>query len=156
MGTVAHYLEVEAPAAQCYAWWRGLTNLPQIMPDVQSVEPVAGSTKVTHWKVSGPLGKTVEWQAHIVEDVENTRIAWATEDSGALEVKNAGAVRFDDHGGTTGVEVSLAYDPPAGVLGDAVAKLFADPQDKVEKALQAFKTTIEQATPSSGPTIKHT
>ena len=44
MGTVAHYLEVEAPAAQCYAWWRGLTNLPQIMPDVESVEPVSGST----------------------------------------------------------------------------------------------------------------
>jgi uncharacterized membrane protein len=155
MGTVAHYLEVEAPAAQCYAWWRGLTNLPQIMPDVQSVEPQGGSTKVTHWKVSGPLGKTVEWDATIVEDVENTRIAWATEESSGLDVKNAGAVRFDDHGGTTGVEVSLNYDPPAGILGDAVAKLFADPQAKVEKALQAFKATIEQATPASGPTVKN-
>ena len=156
MGTVAHYLEVEAPAAQCYAWWRGLTNLPQIMPDVESVQPVDGSTQVTHWKVSGPLGKTVEWQAHIVEDVEDTRIAWATQDSGPLEVKNSGAVRFDDHGGTTGVEVSLAYDPPAGILGEAVATLFADPQGKVEKALQAFKTTIEQATPATGPTVKTT
>ena len=154
MGTVAHYLEVEAPAAQCYAWWRGLTNLPQIMPDVESVEPQGGSTTVTHWKVHGPLGKSVEWDAKIVEDVENTRIAWATEDSSGLEVKNAGAVRFDDHGGTTGVEVSLEYDPPAGVLGDAVAALFANPQSKVEKALQAFKTTIEQATPATGPTVK--
>ena len=60
MGTVAHYLEVNAPADQCYAWWRGLTNLPQIMPDVQSVTPKDGSTHVTHWRVSGPLGKTVE------------------------------------------------------------------------------------------------
>ena len=156
MGTVAHYLEVEAPAAQCYAWWRGLTNLPQIMPDVESVEPQGGSTKVTHWKVRGPLGKTVEWDATIVEDVENTRIAWATEDSSGLDVKNSGAVRFDDHGGTTGVEVSLQYDPPAGLLGDAVAALFADPQSKVEKALDAFKQTIESATPASGPTVKST
>lgn len=154
MGTVAHYLEVEAPAAQCYAWWRGLTNLPQIMPDVKSIEPAAGSTEKTHWKVSGPLGKTVEWDATIVEDVENTRIAWATEESSGLDVKNAGAVRFDDHGGTTGVEVSLEYDPPAGLLGDAVAALFASPQGKVEDALQAFKKTIEAATPSSGPTVK--
>jgi uncharacterized membrane protein len=155
MGTVAHYLEVNAPADQCYAWWRGLTNLPQILPDVESVTPQAGSTQVTHWKVHGPLGKSVEWDATIVEDVPNTRIAWATEESSGLDVKNAGAVRFDDHGGTTGVEVSLQYDPPAGILGEAVAKIFADPQAKVEKALQAFKATIEAATPGSGSTVKN-
>ena len=154
MGTVAHYLEVNAPADQCYAWWRGLTNLPQIMPDVEAVVPKDGSTHVTHWKVNGPLGKTVEWDATIVEDVPNTRIAWATEESSGLDVKNAGAVRFDDHGGTTGVEVSLQYDPPAGVLGDAVAALFANPQSKVEKALESFKTTIESATPGGGTTVK--
>ena len=150
MGTVAHYLEVNAPADQCYAWWRGLTNLPQIMPDVESVEPQAGSTEVTHWKVSGPLGKTVEWDARIVEDVPGSKIAWATVDTSGAEVQNSGAVRFDDHGGTTGVEVSLAYDPPAGPLGEAVAKLFSDPQSKVEEALQAFKSTIESATPGTG------
>ncbi len=155
MGSVAHYVEVNAPAEQCYAWWRGLTNLPQIMPDVQSVTPRDGSTHTTHWKVSGPLGKTVEWDARIVEDVPSTRIAWATEDSSGLEVKNAGAVRFDDHGGTTGVEVSLQYDPPAGLLGEAIAKLFSDPQDKVEKALAAFKQTIEASTSGSGTTVKH-
>ena len=156
MGSVTHYLEVNAPAAQCYAWWRGLTNLPQIMSDVESVTPVSGGTQRTHWKVHGPLGKTVEWDAKIVEDVPGTRIAWATEDSSGLDVKNAGAVRFDDHGGTTGVEVSLQYDPPAGILGEAIAKIFADPQDKVEKALAAFKTTIEAASPGGGTTVKQT
>ena len=141
MGTVAHYLEVNAPAQTCYAWWRGLTNLPQILPDVESVQPVAGGeAELTHWKVSGPLGKSVEWDAKIVEDVPGEKIAWA---STGGTVANSGAVRFDDHGASTGVEVSLAYDPPAGVLGDAVAKLFADPQDKVEKALASFKSTIE-------------
>jgi uncharacterized membrane protein len=112
MGTVAHYLEVNVPADQCYAWWRGLTNLPQILPDVESVTTQAGDGQLTHWKVSGPLGKTVEWDAK---------------------------------GATTGIEVSLAYDPPAGIVGDAVAKLFADPQDKVERALESFKATIEAA-----------
>lgn len=153
MGTVAHYLEVNAPSDQCYAWWRGLTNLPQIMPDVESVEPQGGSTAVTHWKVHGPLGKTVEWDATIVEDVPGAKIAWATENSSGLDVKNAGAVRFDDHGATTGVEVSLEYDPPAGVLGEAIAKIFADPQAKVEKALAAFKTTIEASTPRGGASV---
>jgi uncharacterized membrane protein len=145
MGTVAHYLEVNAPADQCYAWWRGLTNLPQILPDVESVQPQQGSTQLTHWKVSGPLGKSVEWDATIVEDLPGQKIAWASTDG---DVANSGAVRFDDHGTTTGVEVSLQYDPPAGVVGDAVAKLFADPQDKVEKALEAFKKTIESGRPA--------
>lgn len=139
MGTVAHYLEVNVPSDQAYAWWRGLTNLPQIMPDVESVETLG---EMTHWKVHGPLGKTVEWDAKIVEDLPGQKIAWASTDG---DVANSGAVRFDDHGDSTGVEVSLAYDPPAGILGDAVAKLFADPQDKVEKALAAFKATIEGA-----------
>ena len=143
MGTVTHYLEVDVPAAQAYAWWRGLTNLPTIMPDVESVEPVGGGTELTRWKVHGPLGKTVEWDARITEDVPNARIAWASV-PGDNDVTTAGAVRFDDHGGTTGVEVSLEYDPPAGALGEAVAKLFADPQAKVERARAAFTQTIEQ------------
>ena len=142
MGTVAHYLEVNVPSDQAYAWWRGLTNLPSILPDVESVE---ARGDLTHWKVTGPLGKSVEWDARIVEDVPGEKIAWASVDSTGSEVANSGAVRFDDHGATTGVEVSLEYDPPAGALGEAVAKLFADPQSKVESALAAFKQTIEAA-----------
>lgn len=149
MGSATHYLEVNVTAAKAYAWWRGLTNLPSILPDVESVTPVSGSTELTHWKVHGPLGKTVEWDAKIAEDVPDTRIAWATVPAGDTTVTNAGVVRFDDHGETTGVEVSLQYDPPVGLLGEAVAKLFADPQKKVEAALVSFKETIEAATPGS-------
>jgi uncharacterized membrane protein len=52
------------------------------------------------------------------------------------------------------VEVSLQYDPPAGLLGEAVAKIFADPQSKVERALDAFKERIESASPGTGTTVK--
>ncbi len=144
MGTVAHYLEVDVPAAQAYAWWRDLTNLPSVMPDVESITAGGPAGTTTHWKVHGPLGTAVEWDARIVEDVPNQKIAWAS--IGAENtVATSGAVRFDDHGAATGVEVALTYDPPAGVVGDAVAKLFADPQDKVERALEAFKEQIEAA-----------
>ena len=153
MGSVTHYLEVNVPAAKAYAWWRGLTNLPTIMDDVKSVEPKSGDTQLTHWTVHGPLGKDVEWDAKIVEDVENTRLAWASVDG---TVSNAGAVRFDEHGETTGVEVSFQYDPPAGIAGDLVAKLFSDPQKKVEHALEEFKRTIEAATPGSSDSERET
>jgi hypothetical protein len=80
------------------------------MPDVQEVT-VTGPT-TSHWKVTGPLGKSVEWDAEITEDIPNQRIAWRS--VGDADVGNAGAVRFDDRGGRTNIEVSLGYHPPGG------------------------------------------
>ena len=125
MGTVSHYIEVNAPVAESYEWWRGLTNLPRIMPDVEEISTIGPER--THWRVEGPLGKSVEWDAKIIEDIPNSKIAWASIDG---DVKTSGAVRFDDRGSETAIEISLDYDPPAGVLGEAGAKLFADPQSK--------------------------
>ncbi len=51
-------------------------------------------------------------------------MAWKSverEDDKDNMVSNRGAVRFDDHGDSTGVEVSLQYDPPGGKLGEAAA-----------------------------------
>jgi uncharacterized membrane protein len=47
MGTVAHYVEVNAPAQACYDWWRPLTRLPEIMSDVRKVESKEGSADRT-------------------------------------------------------------------------------------------------------------
>ena len=79
MGSAAQYFEVEAPVAQVYAYWRDFSNFPAFMPDVKEVT-VTGST-TSHWKVSGPLGKSVEWDAEIVEDLPTSAspgAAWAT------------------------------------------------------------------------------
>jgi uncharacterized membrane protein len=54
-------------------------------------------------------------------------------------------VRFDNHGDTTGVEVSLHVNTPGGAIGDLGAKLFADPQKKIEKALEEFKQLMESS-----------
>lgn len=57
----------------------------------------------------------------------------------------SGVVKFHDRGnGYTEVEVQLDYDLPAGKAGEAVAKLFDDPQHKVEQACEEFKTIIEE------------
>jgi uncharacterized membrane protein len=144
MAAVAHYVEVNAPVQACYDWWRPLDRLPEIFPDVRSVTPVDGSTDRTEWTVAGPLGKSVSWQARIVEDAPPHTIAWSSVNSTDPDVENTGVVRFDDKGnGVTGVEVSLNYDPPVGKLGEAVASLFANPQSKVEKAVAEFKVVIE-------------
>ncbi len=144
MAAVAHYIEVNAPAQACYDWWRPLTRLPSVFSDVQSVEAVDGDDSHTRWKVDGPIGKTVEWEARIVEDAPPHKIAWSTVDDADPDVRNSGVVRFDDKGdGRTGVEISLEYQPPAGKLGEAVASLLSDPQKKVERAAAEFKIVIE-------------
>lgn len=145
MATATHYLEINAPAAQCYQWWRPLTNLPQIMDDVRSVDPKDGSADVTHWVVDGPLGKTVEWDAKIIDEETDRKIAWKSLEESNNHVETGGAVRFDPHGDSTGVEVSLHVQTPGGSAGDAVAKLFADPQKKIEKALEEFKQLMERS-----------
>jgi uncharacterized membrane protein len=141
--TATHYLEVNAPAARCYRWWRPLTHLPQILPDVKKVEPKTGDADVTHWTVDGPLGRTVEWDAKIVDEETDRKIAWKSLEQSDNDIDTGGAVRFDDHGDTTGVEVSLHVQTPGGKAGDIAAKLFDDPQRKVENALAEFKKLME-------------
>ena len=139
MGSAAKYFEVEAPVEQVYAYWRDFSHFPSIMPDVKEVQVTGPST--SRWFVSGPLGKTVEWDAEITEDVPNQRIAWRS--VGDADVGNAGAVRFDDRGGTTSIEVSLEYDPPAGKVGELVAELFKDPDEQVARAVENFRKLVE-------------
>jgi uncharacterized membrane protein len=147
MGSVAHYLEIHAPAQRCYDWWRPLTHLPEILPDVKSVQAENGDADITHWTVAAPAGRTVEWDARIIDEDPGHKVAWKSierDEDKDNTVPNGGAVRFDDHGDSTGVEVSLQYDPPGGKLGEAAAVLFADPQAKVEAALESFKKLMEQ------------
>lgn len=146
MATATHYLEVNAPADRCYQWWRPLTHLPQILDDVRSVEPKSDNADVTHWVVDAPLGRTVEWDAKIVDEETDRKIAWKSLEESNNDVDTGGAVRFDNHGDTTGVEVSLHVETPGGTLGDVAAKLFDDPQQKIEAALQQFKQLMENGT----------
>jgi uncharacterized membrane protein len=114
------------------------------MPDVEEVT-VTGPT-TSHWKVSGPLGKSVEWDAEIVEDIPNQRIAWKSvgdADVGNADVGNADAVRFDDRSGRTNIEVSLECDPPCGKAGELVAELVKDPDKQVQRVVDGFRQVVE-------------
>jgi uncharacterized membrane protein len=139
VGSAATYFEVEVPIERVYAYWRDFSHFPSFMPDVKEVTVTGPMT--SHWVVSGPLGKTVEWEAQIVEDIPNQRIAWRS--VGDAEVGNTGAVRFDPRGGMTNIEVSLEYNPPAGKAGELVAELFKDPDEQIRQAVKNFRKVVE-------------
>ena len=132
-----------------YRFWRQLDNLPKVMSHVRSVQVI--NDHRSHWVVETiPGAPTIEWDAEIINEVENERIGWQTV-SGA-SVEHAGSVAFQPAGDGQGtrVTVTLQYDPPAGPIGAAIAGLFGqDPGQKVADDLRRFKETMEsQATTS--------
>ncbi|MCC6967890.1 MAG: DUF2892 domain-containing protein [Nitrospira sp.] len=109
-------ITIQRSAKDLYAFWRQMDNLPTIMSQVQSVEPL--DARRSHWVVNTlPGAPTVEWDAEIINEIENDRIGWKTVDGATVE--HAGSVRFTPLNDTrqTRVTVTLQYDPPAGPTG---------------------------------------
>lgn len=133
---------VDRPAAELYAFWSRIERLAEIMNHVESIETTA--ERKSHWKVKGPAGMSLEWDAEIIDQTPNEAIAWRTTDGG--DVDHAGVVRFEPASGGRGtlVRVELHYAPPAGVLGAKVAKLFGEaPEQQFNVDLRRFKQLME-------------
>ena len=88
----------------------------------------------SHWVVSAPGGKTVEWDAIVTEDEPDRLIAW--ESAEGADISNSGRVEFRDAGerGTV-VTATIAYDPPGGV--DRQARRQAVPEGAGDPARAA-------------------
>jgi uncharacterized membrane protein len=132
---------VAKPRAEVYAFWRQLENLPRFMTHVESV---CGTTPLrSHWVVRAPAGRTVEWDAEIINEIENELIGFRSL-NGNVDV--AGSVRFKDAPGDRGTEVivELQYNPPAGILGAFAAKMWGEePSQQVADDLHRFKQIME-------------
>jgi len=126
-----------------YRFWRNMENLPMIMSHVKAVQTI--SPTLSHWVVDSiPGGPAIEWDAEIINDVPNERIGWRSLDGS--DVDHAGSVRFEpsEGGRRTKIIVTLQYVPPAGRLGEAVARLFGeDAGEKIEEDLSRFKEQME-------------
>ena len=139
---VEHSVTIAKPADELYRYWRNFENLPRIMNHLESVT-VLDSTR-SRWKAKAPAGASVEWEAVVHNEIPNQLIAWKSVDEAT--VPNAGSVHFTESAGGRGTEVKvvLEYQPPAGKLGQMVAKLFGEePEQQVREDLRRFKTVME-------------
>lgn len=139
---VEKHVTVNRPAADLYGYWRKLGNLPQVMSHLESVEELDDTR--SHWVAKAPAGRTVEWDAEIVQDIENERISWkALEGS---DIENAGSVAFTElpHGRGTELAIVLAYEPPLGKVGATLARLLGEePHKQLQDDLRRFKQLME-------------
>lgn len=138
-------LNIAAPLEKVYEFCSAVENFPMFMSNVQEVR--ATSEVGSHWKVKGPAGVSVEWDAIITEQVPNKLIAWKSVEGAS--VASSGILRFDRNAdGTTRLEVKLAYNPPAGAIGHAIAALLGvDPKRQMDDDLMRMKTLIETGKP---------
>lgn len=139
---VVRAVTVLRPAAELYRFWREVTNLNQIIHHPVTI--TATSKDESHWVVSAPAGRTVEWDALILNDEPDRLMAWRSRAGG--DVDHAGSVRFEAAPGDEGTEVTVAleYDPPGGKAGAVLAKLTRDSaSSQVYDALRRFKALME-------------
>lgn len=133
---------VARPASETYQLWRQLGNLPSFMAHLDEVRSTGPAT--SRWRATAPFGRTVEWDAEIIDDVPGERIAWRSRDDAVID--NHGAVRFIPAPGGLGTEVHVAlhYSMPAGRLGEAVARYFGEePHQQIDDDLRRFKQVAE-------------
>jgi uncharacterized membrane protein len=137
---VEEAVSINKPVSDVYRFWRNFENLPTFMKHLESVS--LREEGISHWVASGPAGMKVEWDARIINEIENKLIGWQSLE-GSM-VSTAGSVNFRDTDRGTDVRVHLQYNPPAGKAGAAVARLFGEePHLQIHEDLRRFKQLME-------------
>ena len=142
-------ININAPVEEVYGLWSNFENFSRFMNNIEEIHDMGEGR--SHWVVKGPAGSKVEFEAQMTQNVPNEVVAWETTPDSM--VKHRGQVRFKENkqGQGTTVNVNMAYTPPAGVAGHAVAKLFGkDPKSEMDADLARMKTLLEQGQTSAG------
>ncbi len=134
-------IQIDAPVEEVYDLWSNFENFPRFMNNIENIR-TSGKDR-SHWVVKGPAGSKVEFDAITTDMIPNELVAWETTPDST--VKHSGQVRFRENQRGTQVNVSMAYTPPAGIAGHAVATLFGkDPKSEMDNDLARMKGLLEE------------
>ena len=143
--TVEKTVTINRPVGEVYAFWRDFANLPRFMTHLESV--TVQDNGLSHWVAKAPSGPQVEWDAEIINEMQDKVIAWRS--LGDTAVPNAGYVHFEPEaaGPGTVVKAALEYAPPAGAAGATVFHGALDQQ--IDEDLRRFKAIMESGETSA-------
>lgn len=140
---VSASITIARPVADVWAAWRNLSNLAHCMSYIEAVQPIDQTR--WHFIARAPKGDfTVQWDAEIIEEVENELLVWRSIEGS--ELNNEGMVEFIalPDGQRTEIRARIVYFPPAGKVGHALAELLKGLSTKfVEEDLRNFKQFVE-------------
>lgn len=135
MSTISTSIDVNVPASMAYNQWTQFETFPRFMEGVREVKQV--DDRRLHWRAE-VWGKEEEWDAEIMEQIPDKRIAWRSTTGAA----NAGIVTFHRLSNESSrVVVQMEYDPKGMIenVGDSLGLL----AQRVEGDLARFKEFIE-------------
>jgi len=134
-------ITIDKDPRQLFDFWRDFSRLPQIMQHLLEVRPLEGGR--SHWVAQLPMGRRLEWDAEITEEIPGERIAWRS--LPGADVDSEGEVRFraGPQGRGTEVEVDLRYRPPGGAAGMAARFVGGLSETLLREDLRRFKRVME-------------
>jgi uncharacterized membrane protein len=127
---------VNVPVRTAYNQWTQFEEFPKFMESVHEVKQL--DDKRLHWKAD-VMGKTVEWDAEIYEQIPDQCIAWRST-SGK---RNDGELTFDKLSeNRTRITLKMVYTPEGPV--EAIGDLMGAVRREAISNLKRFKEMIEQ------------
>jgi uncharacterized membrane protein/osmotically-inducible protein OsmY len=134
-------IHIAAPVEQVFDFWSDYGNFPRFMTHVLEVKPLEQG--MSRWKIEGPAGAPIQFDAQVSAFEKNERFGWKTVEGSVI--KHSGIVRFEDDGmGGTRVHVRMTYNPVLGGVGHAVAGILgSDPKKRLDDDLLRMKSVIE-------------
>ncbi len=134
--SVSAAVTIGKSANEVRSLWLDPATLPRIMEPMARITPRADHT--ADWEMDAPLGRTLHWRTRRPEETD--RLGWTTVDG--ADVPNTGTLILRPAPGDRGTEVTLKlrFDPPGGLLGSGIARLFhVVPREMAMKALYNFR-----------------
>jgi uncharacterized membrane protein len=147
---------VGRPAEDLQALWLRPDTQSRIWADFADVNAAGDGS--AEWTASGPAGGEYRWRTE-TRQTSPTEVRWSSLEG--ADVANTGTLLLRQAPGDRGTELHLdvRFDPPGGVVGEAVSKLFhIVPREIVSKALYRFRAlamTGEIPTTYPQPAARH-
>ncbi|MFL6672264.1 MAG: SRPBCC family protein [Massilia sp.] len=140
--SIQESIEVNVPVRTAYNQWTQFEEFPRFMQSVHEIRQL--DDRHLHWKAN-VAGEEKEWDAEIVEQIPDKRIAWRS----ISGVRNGGVVTFhkiaDD---VTRIMLQMDYEPEnmAERIGDALGAVRMEARSN----LKNFKEMVEQRGKETG------
>ncbi len=137
---VAKTLTIKAPVAEVFESFTDFESFPRFMRHVRDVKKLDDNR--FHWSVEGPAGIAFEWDGIVMQNVPGKFVSWTSAESAS--VHHSGSASFEAVPGGTRMMIHMDYEPPLGLAGHELAKLFgADPKRELDEDMLRFQSLIE-------------